>query len=82
MQDKLYKIPLEKPYKRREHGEDDIHFDSSTVEATVVGSSEDDMALEPNERFDTYFSEYGEILSPTKMDKYPNTDVLNGKDLS
>ena len=81
LQDKLYKIPLEKPYKRREHGEDDIHFDSSTVEATVVGSSEDDMALEPNERFDTYFSEYGEILSLTKMDKYPDMDVLNGKDL-
>ena len=69
LQDKLYKISLEKPYKRRERGEDDIRFDSSTVRVTVVGSCEDDMALEPNESFNTYFSEYGEIPSPNEMDK-------------
>ena len=44
LQDKLYKIPLEKPYRRRDRGENDKRFDNLTVRVTVVGSCEDDMA--------------------------------------
>ena len=34
--------------------------------------------MESNEKFYEYFEEYGEIKSPTKLDKYPDTDVFNG----
>ena len=78
LQGKSLKIPLEKPYKLRNR-EDFINFDGRTVKVTLVGAGGDELALEKNESFAAYFSEYGEILSPTKFDKYQDTDVFNSK---
>ena len=78
LQSQVYKIPLEKPYKKRSR-EDYINFDSQTVGVTLVGACNDELVMESNEKFDEYFKEYGEIKSPTKLDKYPDTDVFNGK---
>ena len=78
LQGKSLRIPLEKPYELRNR-EDFINFDGRTVRVTLVGAGEDELALEKNESFDAYFSEYGKIVSPTKFDKYQDTDVFNGK---
>ena len=78
LQGRSLKIPLEKPYKLRNR-EDFINFDGRTVRVTLVGAGEDELALEKNESFDAYFSEYGEIVSPTKFDKCQDTDVFDGK---
>ena len=78
LQGNSLKIPLEKPHKLRNR-EDFINFDGRTVKVTLVGAGGDELALERNESFAAYFSEYGEILSPTKFDKYQDTDVFNSK---
>ena len=66
LQGRSLKIPLEKPYKLRNR-EDFINFDGRTVRVTLVGAGEDELALEKNESFDAYFSEYGEIVSPNQI---------------
>ena len=78
LQSQVYRIPLEKPYKKRSR-EDYINFDNQTVRVTLVGACDDELVMESNEKFDEYFEEYAEIKSPTKLDKYPDTDVFNGK---
>ena len=82
LQCQVYRIPLEKPYKKRSRG-DYINFDSQTVRVTLVGACDDELVMESNETFDEYFEEHGEIKSPTKLDKYPDTQTYSmGKDLS
>ena len=70
LQSQVYRISLEKPYKKRSR-EDYINFDSQTVRVTLVGACDDELVVESNEKFDEYFEEYGEIKLPTKLDKYP-----------
>ena len=48
-----------------------IRFWTLSLTVTLVGACDDELVAESNEKFDEYFEEYGEIKSPTKLDKYP-----------